>query len=187
MALFPPAPPVNVLSGPTSGFFHAEERAFFAKGGKEMVRVRIEVDMPHEDDARLMSRQWHSSSSSPRSQTLSPPQTSPHERATAPAPALPSSAPIPPVVRASGNGPVTVKTQPVLPIMSHSTPRTPYPPHVRSPSMTSHAALPTRPFPQERRHSIQADLEDPDEAWRRPIPHNQRRRAGKHTKRVVVK
>ncbi|KAJ7271174.1 hypothetical protein C8J57DRAFT_1435421 [Mycena rebaudengoi] len=29
--------------------------------------------------------------------------------------------------------------------------------------------------------------DDPDEAWRRPMPYNERRRAGKHTKRVVVR
>ncbi|KAI0092349.1 hypothetical protein BDY19DRAFT_929694 [Irpex rosettiformis] len=167
MALFPPAPPVNVLTGPTSGFFLAEERAFFAKGGKEMVRVRIEVDMPREGDPDSLakSRQWAASSSSPRSQTFSP-QTSPLDR-------MPSSLPPTNPPRPVRSGPVTVTTQPVFPIVSHSTPRAP-------------------PYPlHERRHSVQADAEelhnDPDEAWRRPMPHNQRRRAGKHTKRVVVK
>ncbi|KAJ7123696.1 hypothetical protein C8R44DRAFT_784222 [Mycena epipterygia] len=29
--------------------------------------------------------------------------------------------------------------------------------------------------------------DDPDEAWRRPMPYNERRRAGKHTRRVVVR
>ncbi len=170
MALFPPAPPVNVLSGPTSGFFLAEERAFFAKGGKEMVRVRIEVDMPREGDPEPLSkpRQWPTSSSSPRSQTLSP-QSSPRDRM--PSSSLPPQHASPP--RSSRSGPVTVTTQPVFPIVSHSTPRAP-------------------PYPlHERRHSVQAETEDlhndPDEAWRRPMPHNQRRRAGKHTKRVVVK
>ena len=43
MALFPPPPPVSVLTGPTSDYFQREERAFFAKAGKEIVRVRIEV------------------------------------------------------------------------------------------------------------------------------------------------
>ena len=35
MALFPPAPPMNIVSGPTSGFFQNQEKAFFAKAGKE--------------------------------------------------------------------------------------------------------------------------------------------------------
>ncbi|KAJ8456476.1 hypothetical protein ONZ51_g12105 [Trametes cubensis] len=30
-------------------------------------------------------------------------------------------------------------------------------------------------------------VEDDDEAWRHPTPHNARRRAGKHTRRVIVK
>src|SRR6202020_501848 len=49
MALFPPAPP-EVFPGPTSGFFRRQERAFFAQAGKEIVRVRVEVDLPHELD-----------------------------------------------------------------------------------------------------------------------------------------
>ena len=43
----------------------------------------------------------------------------------------------------------------------------------------------------ERAHGGGAEAmvveEDEDEAWRRPTPHNARRRAGKHTRRVIVK
>ncbi|KAI0697795.1 hypothetical protein BC835DRAFT_1337232 [Cytidiella melzeri] len=222
MALFPPAPPVNVLSGPTSGFFLAEERAFFAKGGNEMVRVRIEVDMPlettndaekqHQKNHRELPKQWppfsavsSSSSSSPRSQTLSSPpqpQTSPIlDR-------VPSSSHSSGGLAQPRRGPISVTTQPVYPIVSHTTitpqHQQPYPSHVRSPTETSPSSSSTPSFPirnsapqpqtqtTERRHSTHAHAETeeaspPDEAWRRPIPHNQRRRAGKHTKRVVVK
>ena len=53
MALFPPPAPVSILTGPTSDYFQREERAFFAKAGKEIVRVRIEVDMPRDGDAEM--------------------------------------------------------------------------------------------------------------------------------------
>ncbi|KAI0339121.1 hypothetical protein BDW22DRAFT_1400772 [Trametopsis cervina] len=198
MALFPPAPPVNVGSGPTSGFFLAEERAFFAKGGNEMVRVRIEVDMPRDGDPESYVRskhrdsaamqRWHSDSTSPRSQTLSPQTTSPHDHIP---PSLPSQHAS--QVRPPRSGPISVNTQPVYPIVSHTTPQTPFPAHLHSPSNGPHAPFPQHTSPQEHHHPVVAPLEsdelrdDPDEAWRRPMPHSQRRRAGKHTKRVVVK
>ena len=60
MALFPPPPPLNIRPGPTSGYFQREERAFFAQAGKEIVRVRIEVDMPQNnegDDPMALGRE----------------------------------------------------------------------------------------------------------------------------------
>ncbi|KAI0308565.1 hypothetical protein OF83DRAFT_1033292, partial [Amylostereum chailletii] len=47
MRLFPPPPPsqFSVLKGgPTSVYFHRQERAFFAQAGKEIIRVRVESD-----------------------------------------------------------------------------------------------------------------------------------------------
>ncbi|KIL59992.1 hypothetical protein M378DRAFT_14448 [Amanita muscaria Koide BX008] len=49
MAMFPPAPPETppeTRGGPTSGFFQRQERAFFAQAGKELFRVRVEIDLP---------------------------------------------------------------------------------------------------------------------------------------------
>ncbi|EED84062.1 predicted protein [Postia placenta Mad-698-R] len=43
MALFPPAPPLTLSSGPTSGYFQQQERAFFAKKGKEIVRCPVQA------------------------------------------------------------------------------------------------------------------------------------------------
>ena len=40
--------------------------------------------------------------------------------------------------------------------------------------------------PAEARPSAEGFSEE-DEAWRRPMPHSERRRAGKHTRRVIVK
>ncbi|EIM79777.1 uncharacterized protein STEHIDRAFT_69093, partial [Stereum hirsutum FP-91666 SS1] len=47
MRLFPPPPPdqFSILKpGPTSIYFHQQERAFFSQAGKEIVRVRVESD-----------------------------------------------------------------------------------------------------------------------------------------------
>ncbi|KAF8214700.1 hypothetical protein K438DRAFT_1541803, partial [Mycena galopus ATCC 62051] len=58
---------------------------------------------------------------------------------------------------------------------STSTPGAPHPrQHTRGPS------VPVTPDGDGFR------TDDPDEAWRRPMPYNERRRAGKHTRRVVV-
>src|SRR6266581_6226081 len=67
MAMFPPAPPDNVQMrpGPTSGFFQQQERAFFAQAGKEIVRVRVDVDVARgsEDPTKSRStRPWTSGS-----------------------------------------------------------------------------------------------------------------------------
>ncbi|EIM84232.1 uncharacterized protein STEHIDRAFT_169990 [Stereum hirsutum FP-91666 SS1] len=47
MRLFPPPPPDQfsmLKPGPTSIYFHQQERAFFAQAGKEIIRVRVESD-----------------------------------------------------------------------------------------------------------------------------------------------
>jgi hypothetical protein len=36
-------------------------------------------------------------------------------------------------------------------------------------------------------HRVDDMREEDDQSWRRPTPHGERRRAGKHTRRVVVK
>lgn len=46
MAMFPPkAPATFPETGPTSAYFARQERAFFAHGGKEIIRVRVDIDM----------------------------------------------------------------------------------------------------------------------------------------------
>lgn len=199
MALFPPAPPVTFYSGPTSGFFQREERAFFAQAGKEIVRVRIEVDLkdgegdappsqkarPRENSVHQMPRPYPSPN---HPQLHPPPQLSPND--------LPPP-PFPPPNHA-GRTPrpaPAVTTQPVFPIPSHASPPAPFPPNVHPSPGAQHAGYPLRAPSHERPHLTAEGSEalpdefrdDPDEAWRRPMPHNQRRRAGKHTKRVVVK
>ncbi|KAK7688774.1 hypothetical protein QCA50_008313 [Cerrena zonata] len=199
MALFPPAPPMNIISGPTSGFFQREERAFFAQAGKEIVRVKIEVDMPHSpnDDNRGKS---HLSRQNSRSSQFSPQSTptggsfnsSPNIRSNHQAPPFPHES-----SRTTRQGPVPLAVQPVYPA-SHPSGAAmappPLPPShrpaypIRSPTEDQQPHL----HPPVGAHSVPGPMGDEyrdesDDSWRTPMPHNQRRRAGKHTRRVVVK
>ena len=203
MALFPPAPPQGVIyGGPTSTFFQREERAFFAQAGREIVRVHIEVDVELKDGDSVVGNKPRSRDGPSRSTSRPYPPTNPasHPKLHPPPQLSPTdahSAPYPPTHtgRTPRSGPVTVTTQPVFPIASHPSPQHPFPPNVHPSPSSQHAGFPL-PAPSRERPHHPADAgealpedfrDDPDEAWRRPMPHNQRRRAGKHTKRVVVK
>ncbi|KAI0076996.1 hypothetical protein K474DRAFT_1662242 [Panus rudis PR-1116 ss-1] len=247
MALFPPAPPLTIMSGPTSGFFQQQERAFFAQAGKEIVRVRIEVDLPqnaetedghsHQPHIHKPPTRTHSSSNASQHQQLQqhdrtsgwtptsqPPPPPPHHLAyshshahSSPSLSPPIARSLPPVnfadaQRPSRSGPVPLTVQPVYPaqsVISSSTSRAPGPPppgpppppsmpppHNTTNTHAHHRYIPGRSPTEEHPRSPHAHPsiagdeyrnDDPDEAWRRPMPHNQRRRAGKHTKRVVVR
>lgn len=202
MAMFPPAPPDNfpeMRPGPTSGYFQRQERAFFAQAGKEIVRVRVEVDLPHGGDsengqgksrardATSTPRSWPAlghPQSSGSSQHHSPPQTS----------AAPLLYPHP-TSRPSQRGPVPVTPAPLFPITTHP-PTSQLPPNLHPPTLHQ-PGLGLRTPPQDSSQSgasnpkaeFQSDeySGDPDEAWRRPMPYAERRRAGKHTRRVIVR
>lgn len=204
MALFPPAPPMNIPQGPTSGFFQREERAFFAQAGKEIVRFQIEVDMPQSSDDK-----HHPSRQNSRSNQFSPQSAHP-SGSNFPGTSSPSSrnnvqgSPYPhESSRTTRQGPIPLTVHPVYPASSHpSSAQMPPPP---LPPSHHRSGYPTR-SPTEDHHQHQPHLHPPvgvhpgpgpmsdeygrdesDESWRTPMPHNQRRRAGKHTKRVVVK
>lgn len=201
MAMFPPAPPLTFHTGPTSGFFQKEERAFFAKAGKEIVRVHIEVDLkegegdaraqqhPRETAAHQIPRPWPPGNGPPHPQLHPPPQLSPSDAHPAPlrSPSHTGRTPRP--------APIGLTPQPAYPTPSHNSPQPPFPPNVHPSPNAPHGfplrtpAHPERPRPPVDSSEAPHDefRDDPDEAWRRPTPHNQRRRAGKHTKRVVVK
>lgn len=50
MAMFPPTPPPVLIPGPTSGYFHTQERAFFSRAGdSSLFRVQIDIDTPIAD------------------------------------------------------------------------------------------------------------------------------------------
>lgn len=218
MALFPPAPPMNIISGPTSGFFQREERAFFAQAGKEIVRVKIEVDMPQHQDNDTHSVKSHLTRQNSRSSQYSPQSTthpsgpgggnftsSPNVRNNHQATASPypheSS-------RSSRQGPVPLAVQPVYPASQHPSsapmPPPPLPPShrpaypIRSPTEdhSPHLHPPAAGVHPVSGHGYPGNgngmapdeyRDEADDSWRTPMPHNQRRRAGKHTRRVVVK
>ena len=183
MAMFPPAPPDNIPEmrpGPTSGFFQRQERAFFAQAGKEIVRVCVDVDVGHGSEDPVKSRMggnstrpWSNASGS------SGPTSLPSSAQTSPGPyPHPSLRP-----RVNVN-------PPLFPIQSHSPPsaaQNSHPPHhhptssgIRTPpqEMLSSGAPTQKP-------EFATDDFSNEESWRRPMPYAERRRAGKHTRRVL--
>ncbi|KAG7087773.1 hypothetical protein E1B28_013715 [Marasmius oreades] len=140
----------------TSGYFQRQERAFFAQAGREIIRVRLEIDSagdkyppaPLEKSFSTSPHMHHPHSSPEAARYQLPPHPHPHSHPH-----------------------------------SHSHP------HAVSPG----SADAITPPPMEGvRSAILSDgmegIEGPDdESWRRPMPYAERRRAGKHTRRVVVR
>lgn len=179
MAMFPPAPPDNIPEmrpGPTSGFFQRQERAFFAQAGKEIVRVCVDVDVGHgsEDSvkSRNSTRPWSSAAGPSGTPSIQPSVQGP----TGPYPP-PSSRP-------------RVNVSPTMyPAASHSPPsatqNTHPPPHHPGSSggrTPPHDIMLSGP-PNQKPEYVPDDFTD--ESWRRPMPYAERRRAGKHTRRVL--
>ncbi|KAI0673140.1 hypothetical protein C8Q78DRAFT_990435 [Trametes maxima] len=205
MALFPPAPP-PMRPGPTSGYFQHEERKFFAQAGKEIVRVRIEIDTPVVAGPPLAPPPGPGVASPthalPGPQHRHPhvhphphqhPHPHPHHHDRQPSGPSPSLPPPPP--------PPPHSTSP----RSHLPPGPGFPPQgppalgLGGPGAPAHPGYPIhsppaamRP-PESERRGVGGGagdamvVEDDEEAWRHPTPHNARRRAGKHTRRVIVK
>lgn len=183
MAMFPPAaPPISpeIRAGPTSGYFQRQERAFFAQAGREIVRVRVEVDIQNGTDTENISSKTRGRDSSRPWAALGHAQHhSPVQSASTPVlyPHPPNSRPPP-----RGTAPVT--STPLYPMPSHS-PSSQHPPNLHPP------ALRTPPHENAQlstpKSEFASDEYDPDEAWRRPMPYAERRRAGKHTRRVIVR
>ncbi|KAJ7200526.1 hypothetical protein GGX14DRAFT_536361 [Mycena pura] len=195
MALFPAQPPAGapeLRAGPTSGYFARQERAFFAQAGKEIVRVRLDIDLPpspasppsaHDGGERA------SMAGKPRAAALPRPWPGTGSPRTAPATSpgtAPTPAPYPALARPRAQS--SLPATPVFPPAPHPHP---HQLHHRTPSSDApppaaeYAAPPPGPGPGPVADEFRAD--DPDEAWRRPMPYNERRRAGKHTRRVVVR
>jgi hypothetical protein len=176
MAMFPAAPPDNfpeLRAGPTSGFFSRQERQFFAQAGKEIVRVRVD-EIPHGSSGAwpppptashaASARSASSASQSPNMSSSTAPVLYPH----------------PPRAR---NG--ASNASPLFPLSTNH----PHHPH-SGPPANLHATIslnqssPER-YTHEKGHFAPEDFDD--EAWRQPMPPSERRRAGKHTRRVIVK
>ncbi|KAH0580016.1 hypothetical protein H2248_002832 [Termitomyces sp. 'cryptogamus'] len=178
MAMFPPAPPqmTEMRGGPTSGFFQRQERAFFAQAGREIVRVRVEVDIQNGTDPDL-SKARGRDSSRPWPPATHLPHHSPLQSSASVLYSHPSGS------RPSPRGAAPVTSTPLYPIPSHS-PSSQHPPNLHPP------ALRTSPHESPQggpKSEFQQDEYGDDDAWRRPIPYAERRRAGKHTRRVIVR
>lgn len=193
MALFPPASPSNfpeMRAGPTSGFFQRQERAFFAQAGKEIVRVRVEIDVPppSSDDAMhsAKSRDASAHGGPPRTWPQLPPHPPHQSPVDSPAVPYPHSKPS----RQSRAIPAPAQSPSIFPGSPHGQPPQ-LPLNLHTPaSHQSGMALRTPPHDPHSKVEFQAPddyRDDTDEAWRRPTPYADRRRAGKHTRRVIVR
>ena len=195
MAMFPPAPPDNfeMRPGPTSDFFKRQERAFFAQAGKEIVRVRVEVDFPLGSDLdvkqqRPASRPWPLNGPGPGpgpSPSTAPPHHSPGQSPSAPL-LYPHPATRPaPRVSVPANSPM-------FPPLSSHTPTSSQLPSNLHPPVPHQTTSGLRTPPEDSTTPPNSKAEyteeyEPDESWRRPMPYAERRRAGKHTRRVIVR
>ncbi|KAG2117726.1 hypothetical protein DEU56DRAFT_159028 [Suillus clintonianus] len=194
MALFPPAPPANFAEmrpGPTSGFFQRQERAFFAQAGREIVRVRVEIDVPQQDDIHNGTKSREPPQSGvPRSWPQLPPHPQHHSPIDSPMGPYPHHSKQP---RSSRSMPTSAQPPSMFPVAPHGQP--PQPPlNLHSSSHHSGVGLRSPPHDVHPVPGAKVEIpatedyrEDSDDAWRRPTPYADRRRAGKHTKRIVVR
>ncbi|KAG2054595.1 hypothetical protein BDR06DRAFT_1007761 [Suillus hirtellus] len=192
MALFPPAPPANFAEmrpGPTSGFFQRQERAFFAQAGREIVRVRVEIDVPQQQEDSTKTRE-PAQSGVPRSWPQLPPHPQHHSPIDSPMGPYPHHAK---QARSSRSMPTPTQPPSMFPVAAHSQPTQP-PLNLHSQSHHGGVGLRSPPHDVHPIPGAKVEIpptedyrEDSDDAWRRPTPYADRRRAGKHTKRIVVR
>ncbi|KAL1741377.1 hypothetical protein HDZ31DRAFT_84860 [Schizophyllum fasciatum] len=178
MAMFPAKRPECKPPGASSDIFARQERAFFAQAGGEIRRVRVEADAP--DAAAPRGWPGHGQPLQPAPHPMTPaqnPAVYPYHPAHGARPAVHMPPPPGPPMHGHPYPPPPMPQEPV----PH-----PRPAHHRQPSggMRTPPREPAAPPSQPHADIV---LEDSDESWRRPIPCSERRRAGKHTKRVVVK
>ncbi|KAI0000775.1 hypothetical protein BJV74DRAFT_944587 [Russula compacta] len=199
MRLFPPQPPeqpIFLKQGPTSLYFRRQEHQFFAQAGKEIIRVRVESDFPPPSgSARSTSKgkepvSWPTHSHPPvppppsmqQQQQQQPPPPPPEQHAHAPAHmhSPPHHHPVPPYPH---HHPDMTRGGPA-PVGGASAGAVAPPPGYAPPH---HQGAMVRNGPPPVDHRVDDIREEDDQSWRRPTPHGERRRAGKHTRRVVVK
>ena len=183
MAMFPPAPPDNfpeMRSGPTSGYFQRQERAFFAQAGKEIVRVRVEVDIQN-DHIKVPPTSRARDARAPYPPTAHHPHHSPRSSSSSSSSVTPGLYPHPPGRPPPARGPAPASSAPLYPVSSQQPPtqQQQQPPTLRTGS--HEVPQPGMPKPEY------SPEDHDDEAWRRPMPYAERRRAGKHTRRVIVR
>lgn len=181
MAMFPAAPPATfeLKPGATSGYFRREERAFFAQGDRESMRLRVQTDVssgPVRRGGHDKGKGRESQSRPYLAQIPSPSQTN-------------SAAPMYNQANTRTRGPSVP-----VPSSAFQTSPTSQHPHPHSPLSAQPHGPPSPPHDSTQPGALGTKTEyheehrdNPDEAWRRPMPYAERRRAGKHTKRVVVR
>ena len=168
MAMFPAQPPsvtpyAGGPSGPTSGWFGQQERAYFAKN----------VEQRRSKDSNSPSKAGDASLSPRSPQVIHLPPAIQTQKSSYMSPTSPHSS-SPTILHLSSQY-TAMSVSP--PMDSRSAP---------SPSnSTSSSGSPSSSFG----HDSQAEdwRDKPVESWRIPTNSNERRRAGKHTKRVIVR
>lgn len=167
MALFPPAPPAPFDGNMGStNCFRREERAFFAQGHGDPSRVRVDVDPSTQMPERRTEKGKRRDSSSGRPYLPSPPHAYNNN--------MSPGYPVHPETRSSRGPP------PPPPASFQSTTHSQSPPN-------PHPYSPLAPPPPGSPPGGKVEQDGDDEGWRRPMAHSERRRAGKHTKRVIVR
>lgn len=161
MALFPPAPPSMLEKKPayTNGLFRREERTFFSRDA--IVRARMEIDLPWESDGNHR----------PKTGNREPLVNQNNGRCQYSQMVVPSPAP---------TGPHSRHHSSVISILPSSSERSSN--KAQCSYQHEHTTLVDAAPP-----NTEITQDNSDEAWRRPMPYAERRRAGKHTKRVIVR
>lgn len=206
MKMFPPPAP-SVSSMPpngrpeaTSGYFHLQERAYFAQAGKEIIRVRVDVDV-RDVTKNVDERNYDQDKRRSRGMSIDGPRRR-DEDIRLPGPSVSIHPQVSPHLS-------TMRSPREHREDEHIPPRDLHPKHsvpsLRRMSIDSpHSPPKSRyAYPPENKHeprelrlapseymspgSTYSHPDDSDESWRQPMPYGERRRAGKHTRRVIVK
>ena len=193
MEMWPiPAPPIPYKPG--SSFFHFEERAFFSRDNS-FFRVRMDIDDPYTTQALGgSSRQEKGKARADPPQPSTVPHQQPPPSQQQPSPSSSSSSSFwnasPPSQHQSSSERqrTQVPSQPTKPHHSQTIPINPLPVaagptnnhHMgQYQAMGHYSQYPYPPPGLEHKSPIIID----DDAWRRPTPHSERRRAGKAPRR----
>ncbi|KAI9435789.1 hypothetical protein H4582DRAFT_2112234 [Lactarius indigo] len=209
MRLFPPQPPEQPLflkQGSTSLYFRRQEHQFFAQAGKEIIRVRVESDFPPTPARTSKGKEpvsvphpWSAHPHAPlppsvqqqqQQQQQQQPQPQQQSAQSQPQPTMQPPPPLPEVAHAPAAH-MHSPPHPVPPYSHHhpdiarGNPSAVVPPPGYAPPHHPATIVRNAPPPVDQR--VDDIREEDDQSWRRPTPHGERRRAGKHTRRVVVR
>ena len=180
MEMWPTLAP-QVPYSPGSNFFHSQERAFFSRDNS-FFRVQIDIDVPYTSQA--LGDPCEARADPPQLSTIScqppqlPPQLSPLSSSSCSiSPASQQQSPI--ECRRTLALPQPTKlhrlqTIPINPLPAAAATNTRY-------QATGHHSQYPYP-PPEMRHKLPTIIDD-DDAWQRPTPYSERRRAGKAPRR----